>query len=296
MTIDITAARNFVTTHGRVIDRRRLYLLLDGTDPDGVVAALDAYRNPDGGYGWGLEPDLRASRSQPVAAMQAFEVLAELAPDTTARSVELCDWLDAHTLADGGLPLALPVADRTGSATLWLDCDSDTSTLQMTAQVAANAHLVADHDRAVRHHPWLARATDWCLAVIGELDDAPDAYTLMFAIRFLDAAADTIDRADTLLDDLARHVPADGHLPVHGGLDGEALHPLDIAPRRDGPARRLFDHALIEVELDRLAQAQQADGGWTVEFDTASPAAALEWRAYTTVNTLKCLHDASAAP
>lgn len=80
MNIDITAARNFVTTHGRVLDRRRLELLLDGTNRDGVVAALDAYQNPDGGYGWGLEPDLRAPGSQPVAAMQAFEVIAELAP------------------------------------------------------------------------------------------------------------------------------------------------------------------------------------------------------------------------
>lgn len=165
----------------------------------------------------------------------------------------------------------------------------------MTAKVAANAHLVALHDPAVHHHPWLTRVTDWCLGTIGEVDDAPDAYTLMFAVRFFDATADTIDRAAALLDDLARHIPADGHLPVRGGLDGETLHPLDIAPRRDGPARRLFDQTLIETELDRLARAQQTDGGWTVEFATASPAAALEWRAYTTVNTLKRFVDVRGA-
>jgi hypothetical protein len=36
-------------------------------------------RNPDGGYGWGLEPDLRSVTSQPVGAMHAMEVFAETA-------------------------------------------------------------------------------------------------------------------------------------------------------------------------------------------------------------------------
>ena len=53
-----------MAAHGRVLDRRRLELL-EGGDPAAVLAALDGYRNPDGGYGWGLEPDLRAQESQP---------------------------------------------------------------------------------------------------------------------------------------------------------------------------------------------------------------------------------------
>lgn len=289
MTPDITAARNFVVTHGRLLDRRRLEVLLDRAHPDGVLAALDGYRNPDGGYGWGLEPDLRAPESQPVAAMHALEVLAEVAPVTSPRSVELCDWLQAHTLPDGGLPLALPVADGTGSLALWLDADVETSTLQMTAQVAANAHLVARHDPGVRSHPWLARATQWCVSTIATLDDAPDAYTLMFAIRFVDAAVGTGAAPLSLLADLGTYIPPDGIVPVHGGLEGEAIHPLDIAPSADGPARQLFDAGHIDRELTRLAEAQQADGGWTVDFAPASPAAALEWRAYTTVNALQRL-------
>ena len=61
MTIDLTAATGFMATHARVLDRRRFELLLGTGDPDAVLAAADGYRNPDGGYGWGLEPDLRSS-------------------------------------------------------------------------------------------------------------------------------------------------------------------------------------------------------------------------------------------
>jgi hypothetical protein len=37
-----------MATHGRVLDRRRLQLPLGDNDPDAVLSALDAYRNPDG--------------------------------------------------------------------------------------------------------------------------------------------------------------------------------------------------------------------------------------------------------
>ena len=48
-----------------------------------MLAALDGHRNPDGGYGWGLEADLRSPESQPGAALHAFEVFEEIAPATS---------------------------------------------------------------------------------------------------------------------------------------------------------------------------------------------------------------------
>ena len=108
MSIDLSAAAGFMATHARVLDRRRFELLGGATDPSGALSALDGYRNPDGGYGWGLEPDLRSPESQPGSAWHAFEVLAEIAPATAPQSVALCDWLGSVSLADGGLPFALP--------------------------------------------------------------------------------------------------------------------------------------------------------------------------------------------
>ncbi len=71
-------------------------------------------------------------------------------------------------------------------------------------------------------------------------------------------------------------------VPVAGGVEGEALRPLDFAPR-PGAARRLFTDEQVASELRRLGEEQRPDGGWTVEFVSVSPAATLEWRAYTTV-------------
>ena len=296
MSIDVSAAVAFVATHGRILDRRRLHALLDGGDPAGVLAALDAYRNADGGYGWGLEPDLRSPESQPAAAMHALEVLAEVAPATTDRTVELCEWLDATSLDDGGLPFALPISEPAGCAPWWLDPDATTSSLQTTAQVAANAHLVARHDRRVASHPWLPRATRWCLTAIAQLDTAPHAIELMFAIRFLDAVAEVEPDAPALLDKLGGYLPDDGVVPVQGGAAGEVLRPLDFAPEPRGAARRLFDDAVIGGEVRRLADQQQPDGGWQVDFVSSSPAAAIEWRAYATVGSIALIREDERSP
>jgi len=293
MAMDLEAAVAFMATHARVLERRRLRLLLGDGSPDDVLAALDAYRNPDGGYGWALEPDLRSVTSQPVAAMHALEVLAEVRDTKSRRPVELCDWLADHALADGGAPFALPYDDTAGSAPHWAGADSTVSALLMTAQLAAQAHRLARHRDDVARHPWLANATAYCLDAIDRIEAAPHAIELLFVMRFLDAVADHEPRARPLLDRLARFVVSDGPTPVAGGADDEVLHLLDFAPYADAPSRGVFAKADIANDLERLASQQQPDGGWNVTFTSFSPAAALEWRGYATVQAVAVLRGST---
>ena len=289
MTIDLSAAADFMATHARVLDRRRFELLYGGADPAGALAALDGYRNPDGGYGWGLEADLRSPESQPGAALHAFEVFEEIAPATAPQAAALCDWLESVTLPDGGLPMALPVGLAAGSAPWWQGADPSVSSLQITTITAANAHRVAAHDAAVAAHPWLERATRYCLDAIAALDDTPFAYVLAFSIGFLDAVHDSRPEAPDLLRRLGAHVPADGLIRVRGGTEDEVLRPLDVAPCPDRPARQLFADGVIEADLDRLAAGQQDDGGSTVDYLKISPAGSLDWRGYATVRAVDIL-------
>jgi len=149
----LSAARGFMAAHARVLDRRRFELLFDGADAEPVLAALNAYRNPDGGYGHGLEPDLRVPESQPAPAWHAFEVFADVAPVTAPEAAELCDYLDGIALPGGGLPFALPIEDPSSWAPFWANGDPEAFSLQITAIVAAYANRVAAHDPAVAGHP-----------------------------------------------------------------------------------------------------------------------------------------------
>ncbi len=286
MSIDLNAASRFMAGHARLLDRWRFAALLGAGSSDAVLAALRGYRNPDGGYGSGLEPDLRAVGSQPSAAFHAFEVLAELPADAAAADARaLADWLMTVTLPDGGLRFAVPIDDPTACAPFWVGADSTVSSLQITSIVATHAHRVP----SIAGHPWLDRATAYCLRAIDALDGPPHALVLAFAVKFLDAVHGTIPEAAGLLQRLGRFVPGDGLVPVEGGLADETMRPLDFAPLPGGPARALFAASVIDAELDRLAALQRDDGGWTTDFASYSPAAAFDWRGYKTVEAVALL-------
>lgn len=286
MTIDLAAVSDFLATHGRILDRRRFELLLGETDPSGALDALSAYRNPDGGYGWGLEPDLRSRTSQPAGALHAFEVLREVAPATAPEAAQLCDWLATAALADGGLPFALPVPDPAGCAPFWTGADSEASSLHITAAVTAMAWRVARHDPAVAEHPWLAGSTRYCLDAIAAREQPEHALELKYSLELLDAVHDGEPTAPAELRRLGQAIPASGLLHVEGGLDDEFMRPLDFAPLPDRPLRKLFTAEAVDTELDRLAARQSGDGGWPEEWHAYSPAAALEWRGYLTVRAV----------
>jgi hypothetical protein len=287
--LDLDAAHEFMATHARLLDRRRLDVVVHDAPPDGPLRALSAYRNPDGGYGWGLEADLRDTGSQPGAALHAFEVFEDIIPATTPHAVELCDWLESVSLSDGGLPFALPLSSAAGCAPFWVEADAAVSSLQITAVVTAIAHRVAANDPAVAGHPWLTRASQFCLGAIEAMGDDPHALELAFALHFLDAVHAIYPEAPELVARLGRHIPASGLVRVGGGLEEEFLRPLDFAPVPERPVRRLFAPEAISAEVERLVEQQQDDGGWPVEFASYSPAAALEWRGHMTIRALSVL-------
>ncbi len=274
----------FVASHARLLDRRRFALAVGDGDPDAAFTVLAGYRNADGGFGWALEPDLRAPASQPVAALHAFEVLEEAAPATSPMAPALLDWLDAVALPGGALPFAVPGAEHSGSAPMWGTADTSSPSLHMTCVVLGIAHRVARHDPAVAAHPWLRRATGWATGEIAALDGPGHAIEFRYVLQLLDA----LDARDEL-ERLAAHLPASGTMPVAGGKPGEAMRPLDFSPAPGRPIRRLLDPGVVEADLDRLEAEQRDDGGWDVDWAHWSPAGGLEWRGWATVAAVRLL-------
>jgi hypothetical protein len=291
MSADINAARAFLVNQGRLLDRHRLDLVMGAGDPDRVLRALDAHRNPDGGYGWSLEPDLRSAGSHPAGALHAFEVIEEVAPATSAHAVELCDWLASATRPDGGLPFVLPIEDPAGSSPVWTEADTTTSSLQITSAVAALAHRAGRHDPAIAEHRWLADATGYCLDRIEAIDKPETVFVLelRFALWFLDAIVDGRPEAADQLRRLAGAIPPSGSLPVPGGTADEKLRPLDFTPLPERPLRDQFAADAVAADLEQLAGEQRTDGGWAVDFASASPGAEREWRSYATVRAITIL-------
>src|SRR5918998_5742813 len=213
--LDVDRILGFITANARLLDRRRAELAIGAGNPEAALAVLAGYRNPDGGFGWALEPDSRAPGSQPVAALHAFEVFEEVAPATSALATGLLYWLDAIAVAGGALPFALPGTASAGSAPMWESADTESPSLHMTAVVLGIAHRVARHDPAVAQHSWMRRAADWALTQIAAMDGPRDAIEFRYVLGLLDA----LDARDEL-ERLGAHLPADGTLAGARGQPG----------------------------------------------------------------------------
>ncbi len=287
-----TAGRSFLDREGRLIERRLAAVLFDGADRSGVVEAVRAYRNSDGGFGHGLEPDKRCPASLPIDVESALDILL-MAGGAAGGAVHsfsdlgldglvlgACDWLSSVAAPDGAVPLSLPVMESYPRAEHWSDWTYKPG-LNPTAGLAGRLHRIGVT------HPWLDRATDWTWARL-ETGFDEDAHALAEVLVFLAHVPDR-GRAEAV----AAHVGgwlakaswyrADPEDPSYG------LTPLHLAPSADSPWRRLFDDTAIEGHLDRLARDQQSDGGWAITWEPPGMASTLEWRGIETLRALRTL-------
>jgi hypothetical protein len=279
---DLDAATQFIAANARVLDRRLFERLFGGGDAAPVRDAVAAYRNADGGFGQGLEPDCRAPGTQPGAIELALRVLNEADAWDVGLVTGACDWLQANAPAEGGSMFVEPSVEGWPHAPWWVPQPGRSANLISTGQIAATLHA-----RGFAH-PWLDRATELMWSRIETLGGEPGPYDMYGVVKFLDHMPDR-DRAERALDGVAplllKVVALDPDAP------GETHSPLGYAPRPDSLARRVFDPSVIDAHLDHLAAGQRDDGGWTFNWLAWSPAAELEWRGYITVSSLVTLRD-----
>jgi len=278
--VDVAAAREFVRREARVVEQRLYATLFESAPPAGVARALEAYRNGDGGFGHGLEPDKRCPASQPVDVAFALELLV-LAGSYAGDWIEpACGFLAGVADDRGAVPLALPSVLDYPHADHWGGDWPYVPGLWATASVAGVLRALA------AEHPWLDRATAFCLDDL-ERELPADAHAVREALRFLEHVPDP--RAEELWTHVAQGLAAAAHFLADADDPAYGVSPLELAPRPDSPARRLFDDEQIAAHLDRLEADQQPDGGWPLRWDPPSDASRLEWRGNRTVMALATL-------
>lgn len=286
----VAAARAFLDREGRLIERRLAAVLFDGDDPSGVVDAVRAYRNPDGGFGHGLEPDKRCPASLPIDVERALDILLEVRQSGGAHGPgnvvldelvrDACDWLATVANPDGAVSLAFPVIERYPRAEHWSEW-TYTPGLNPTAGLAGRLHQWGVT------HPWLDRATDWTWARL-ECGFDEDAHALTEVLDFLAHVPDR-GRAETVGVGVREWLAQAAWYRADPADPGYGLTPLHLASSPDSPWRRLFDDETIEGHLDRLARDQQADGGWPVTWDAPGTASTMDWRGIETLRALRTL-------
>lgn len=277
--VSVDSAEEFLWLNARLLERLRFDHLFRGGDPRRVVEALRPYQNPDGGFGHGLEPDLRGPDSQPVPVDVALYVLHETGERESDMLPGILDFLMAITAPDGGVPFVLPSVVRFPRGPWWQPSPGNPSALNPTGALAASLY------RLGVHHPWIDAATRFCWDKIEGLTET-SPYEMRAMLAFLEAVPDRA-RADKAWDRIGPMMLP--HIALEPGAQGDVHPPLAFAPRPDSMARRLFSDDLIAAHLDALEAAQQPDGGWGFGFESWTPITTPEWRGWVTVESLVTL-------
>ena len=229
MPIDYSAAENFIWSAARLVDRHRYSMLFADGPAERVVQALRGYRNPDGGFGHALEPDLRCAASQPAPTLYGLEILNEAGAADSVLARDARGWIAKVAEPDGGIPSVLPGFEQYPHASWFQPEPGSVLTLALAASV---------HAGGVTDDAWLDRATNWCWRSI-ETAEQPGGYWLKFACAFLDAVPD---------EQRARAAP----LPPP---KRPVTWPVQRGPDRGSPRRRRVRAAgrrRLDVRLARL--------------------------------------------
>jgi hypothetical protein len=285
-------AATFLWTSGRVLEQRRFEVLFGGADGAGLVAALSAYRTGDGGFAYGLEPDLRGPESQPLTVAAALAVLEDAGAPAVPMVTRALDWLGSVTGPDGGAPAVLPTLASYPHPPFMPIEPAPSGTLLATGQILGPVL------RAGLDHPWIKGAAEFTRTAVEALDQT-HPYDVHAAVVFLDAAPDRgwareqSDRIGALVRE-QRIVLLDPARPedaviAPGYAPGEYHLPHDYAPHPDSVARAWFSDEEMDRSLDYLVATRETDGGWPVTWAKWSAATEFEARPGVTIKALRTL-------
>lgn len=293
-------ARAYVLEGGRALDAARFRHAFGGGAAEGVLDALRAYRNADGGFGRALEPDCRAPDSSVLATMMALRVLHDLdVADDEPLLGGAVAWLHTqlHTDADGSVWPFLPPQAETSPHAPWWNQDEPGELARTFGGFRVNprAEIVGRLWRWPELLPGglLAQLTlEARDAVLAGLDDG-DVNGHLAASVFAGAPQIPDDHRLPVLEYLADVLPgrvqsSPEQFAEHG------LNPLGAAPTPGHPLAHALEEPL-SAALAHLIASQAADGSWGPtwtwfgQFPADWPTAEAEWRSALTLDALLAL-------
>jgi hypothetical protein len=282
----------FLKNEGRSLEQK-LYAYHFENGPTGsVLTALEAFQNPDGGFGQALEPDIRLLDSSVYATTVAFQRLREIeAPGDHPVVVNGSRFLvDCYDAANLNWPIIPPNTDDAPHAPWWVyGGDLSHSLSNPRAEILGYLYDYPDQSPAEMRQE-LAESVIAHLMAQGNDMEMHDllCYVRLFETPSLPEAVK--DRLLPRLKEIVEHVVARD--PAQWRAYG--LPPLSVITKPDSQFAPLFRNEL-EANLDFAIDQQNEAGWWGPNWSWAEvhpdawKQAERDWRSVFTLNTLAML-------
>ncbi len=270
MAVDLSKARDFVYRSGTLFERALFAWLFDGGSVERLHQIILCYKNPDAGFGHGLEHDLKAPQSNPLALEYLLGVMKHAGIPPGSLFAGTADWVENQMDAEGNLTNPPEIRDYP-LAPWWQEWGGQTMPDAIVGNLIrfgiATPSLIektkgwvlanTTPDKILSNE-WLFmayHARDFFFAV----DDIPDLH------RFQQATVDNIVAC-------ALAAPESQFDSVFA-----------FAPTPEEPIASALPAAFLDRCLDVLANGQQDEGHWVDQHELP------QWYPMTTINVLLAL-------
>ena len=270
MPVDFAKARHFVYSSGTLFERALFAWLFEAASVERLHQIIRCYKNPDAGFGHGLEHDLKAPQSNPLALEYLLGVMKHTGMPAGSVLAGTADWVESQMNTDGSLrnpsatrdyPLA-PWWQEQGGQTL-----PDSIVANLIHFNSATPSLVEKTKRwaLANHTPESILANEWLFM-------AYHAFDFFFAIDDLPGLEDL--REATIDNVVACALAAP---------DNQVDSLFAFAPAPDALIAKALPAGFIDRCLDLLESTQQEQGHWRDQHNLR------QWFPMTTINVLLAL-------
>jgi hypothetical protein len=289
-------ARDFLAHRARPLERALFEVEFEAGAAEAAALCLDEFRNADGGYGMGLEPDLGLPASSVLATTYALQILAELGVSSgDGRVAAAVDWLvGVYDDELGAWRQITEEAEQHPHAGHWaweLHRDGDRWPVGILPRAEVLAHLHRSADRVPA--TLLAEQTRRLVADLEAADASIGADALVRCELFVR----TPEAPAAARDAVARRVREIGTAMVCRDPEkwsGYVARPLKLAPNPQSILAEDLDSD-VQRNLDHEIASQDSDGSWAPSWSweeshpEAWAVAEREWRGILTLETLGSL-------
>ncbi len=270
MPIDLDNARDYVYRNGTLLERALFAWRFDEGSLERLHQIILCYKNPDNGFGHGLEHDLKAPHSNPLALEYLLGMMKQAGVPAGSIFVGSSEWVEAQMNGDGSLrnppetrayPLA-PWWQEAGGQTM---PDSIVGNLMHFGAATPSLTIKTKAWALQRYTPQKILENEWLFMAYHPFDFffAIDDFPELEALRR--ATVDNIVAC-------AEAAPAN-----------QADSLFAFAPTPESPIARALPAGLLDRFLDALEEGQQDDGRWLDQHNLP------QWQPMTTINVLLAL-------
>ena len=295
-----TAARNFILSSARPLERALFHFYFESGPAQEVLDELRHFQNADGGFGYGVEPDLPMADSSVINTVRCLQILAMVrAPSENPMVRDAVRYLlDAYDPETAVWEIVPRVVNRGPHAPWWHYDDEGQAAkwggylVNPRAEVLGCLYDFAD----LVPKNLIVSVTDLLLAHLESHPDMKDMHEIACYLELLETRSLPEACCERLAVGLAQ--------PVAGAVqrdpdkwDGYCLKPtgyMGVVRSPGSPFAGMLD-AEVDLSLDYDIRRQQPDGSWHPNwtwgdaFPDAWKQARCAWQGILTVKMLKTL-------